>query len=185
ALHEEKAKELPELGSYVTHVVQLKYVKPSELMTVLTPFASQIPNPILPIDGSQMLVLRDYTENVKRMLEMIEKIDVAVPAEFVSEVIPIKYALASDISAALNALSAGGGGTTVGAGAGGGTGATRGGIGGRTGTGFGGGQRSLGGTGAGLGGAYPGTYGTPGIGQQGTQPGVGTTPGTGGTFSDR
>ena len=40
-------------------------------------------------------------------------------------------------------------------------------------------------TGAGLGGAYPGTYGTPGIGQQGTQPGVGTTPGTGGTFSDR
>ena len=185
ALHEEKAKELPELGSYVTHVVQLKYVKPSELMTVLTPFASQIPNPILPIDGSQMLVLRDYTENVKRMLEMIEKIDVAVPAEFVSEVIPIKYALASDISAALNALSAGGGGTTVGAGAGGGAGATRGGIGGRTGTGFGGGQRSLGGTGAGLGGAYPGTYGTPGIGQQGTQTGVGTTPGTGGTFSDR
>src|SRR5262249_10326157 len=43
-----------------------------------------------------------------------------------------------------------------------------------------------GGTGTGLGGAYPGTYGTPGIGQQGAQTGVGgTTPGTGGTFSDR
>src|SRR5262249_28568375 len=70
AIHEEKAKNLPELGSYVTHIVQLKYVKPSEMQQVLTPFASQIPNPILPIDGSQMLVLRDYTENVKRMLEM-------------------------------------------------------------------------------------------------------------------
>jgi general secretion pathway protein D len=181
ALNEQKAKDLPELGSYVTHVVQLKYVKPSELQQVLTPFASQIPNPILPIDGSQMLVLRDYTENVKRMLEMIEKIDVAVPAEFISEVIPIKYALASDISAALNALSAGGGGTTVGGGAGGG-GTSRGG--GRTGSAFGS-QRTLGGTG--VGGSYPGTYGTtPGIGQQATQSPVGgTTPGTGGTFSDR
>ncbi len=179
ALHEEKAKDLPELGSYVTHIVQLRYVKPSELMTVLTPFASQIPNPILPIDGSAILVLRDNTENVKRMLEMVEKIDVAVPAEFISEVIPIKYALASDIASALNSLSAGGGGTTVGAGAGGGT--ARGGT-GRFGGGFGA-QRTVGGVG-GVGGAYPGALNTPGIQQQ--APGaVGTTPGTGGTFSDR
>src|SRR5213075_1572923 len=109
-----------------THVVQLKYVKPSELTTVLQPFASQIPNPILAIDGSSILVLRDYTENVKRMLELISELDVAVPAEYISEVIPIKYALASEISSALNSLSSGGSGTTLG----GGTSTRSGGLGG-------------------------------------------------------
>ena len=74
----------------------------------------KIPNAILPIDSSQILVLRDYAENVKRMLELIEAIDVAVPSEYVSEVIPIKYAQAADIAGALNSLSSGGGGTSVG-----------------------------------------------------------------------
>lgn len=111
------AAQLPELGGYVTHVLQLKYAKPSELVPVLQPFV-KIPNAILPIDGSQMLVLRDYTENIKRMLELIERIDVAVPSEFVSEVIPIKYAKASEIAGALNSLSSGGGGAVVGGGGG-------------------------------------------------------------------
>lgn len=107
------AEQLPDLGQYVTHVVQLKYVKPSELVPILTPF-QKLPNAILPIESNQMLVLRDNTENVKRMLEMIEKVDVAIPSEFVSEVIPIKFAKVSDIAAALSSLSGGGGGTTVG-----------------------------------------------------------------------
>jgi general secretion pathway protein D len=56
------------------------------------------------------------------MLEMIRKVDVTVPSEFISEVIPIKYALSSDIASALNSLSSGGGGgTTLGGGGGGGT----------------------------------------------------------------
>ena len=109
------AAQLPEMGQYVTHVVQLKYAKPSEMVAVLQPFV-KIPNAILPIDSSQILVLRDYTENVKRMLELIKEIDVAIPSEFVSEVIPIKYAKASDIASALNSLSSGGGGTSVGGG---------------------------------------------------------------------
>jgi general secretion pathway protein D len=115
------AAHLPEMGQYVTHIVQLKYAKPSEMLPVLQPFG-KIAGGILPIDVSQILVLRDYTENIKRMLEMIEKIDVAIPSEFVSEVIPIKYAKASEIAGALNSLSSGGGGATVGGG--GGTGGT-------------------------------------------------------------
>ena len=43
------AANLPELGQYVTHVVQLKYAKPSELVPILQPF-SKIPNAILPIE---------------------------------------------------------------------------------------------------------------------------------------
>jgi general secretion pathway protein D len=109
------AGQLPDMGQFVTHVVQLKYAKPSELVPVLTPFV-KIPNAILAIDASQMLVLRDYTENVKRMLELVKEIDVAIPSEFVSEVIPIKYAKASEIASALNSLSSGGGGATVGGG---------------------------------------------------------------------
>ena len=31
-------RNLPELGQYVTHVVQLKYAKPSEMVPVLQPF---------------------------------------------------------------------------------------------------------------------------------------------------
>jgi general secretion pathway protein D len=85
------------------------------MVQALQPFA-KAPNPILPIDSSQMLVLRDFTENVKRMLELIKEIDVAVPSEFIQEVIPIKYALASEISSALNSLGSGGGGATVGGG---------------------------------------------------------------------
>ncbi len=109
----EDADQLPIIGSYVTRVVQTKYVKPSELVQTLTPFQSAA-NAILPVDASQILVLRDNMENVKRMLEMVEKVDVMVESEFISEVIPIKFAKAEDIASALGSLSGGGGGTTVG-----------------------------------------------------------------------
>jgi general secretion pathway protein D len=105
-----RESQLPDMGQYITHVVQLKYVKPSEMVAVLQPFASAIANPILPIDSSQILVLRDFTENIKRMLQVIEEIDVSIPSEYISEVIPIKYAKATDIASALNSLSSGGGG---------------------------------------------------------------------------
>jgi general secretion pathway protein D len=158
---------LPEMGQYMTHVVQLKYAKPSEMLAVLQPFG-KIPGGILPIDVSQILVLRDYTENVKRMLELIKVIDVAIPSEFVSEVIPIKYAKASDIAAALNSLSSGGGGATMG---GGGATGTR-------------GTRTTGMNRTGTTGGYPGQA-MPGM---GVQPGAATTTPTGApgsSFSSR
>jgi len=127
------AAHLAEFGSYVTHVVQLHFSKPTELVPVLTPFG-KIPGGVTAIDSSQILVLRDFTENVKRMLEMIREIDVAVPAEYIQEVIPIKYAKATDIAGALNSLSTGGGGATVGSG---GSGGTRSSTMGRTGGSFG------------------------------------------------
>ena len=103
---------LPALGSYVTHITQLHYVKPTIMQQVITPFA-KLPNAVFPIDDNGILVIRDYAENVKRMLEMIEQIDVSVPAEYVSEVIPIRYAKVDDIASALNSLGGSGGGATV------------------------------------------------------------------------
>lgn len=171
-----KPDELPEFGKFITHVVQLKYARPSEMVQVLQPL-SKIPNSILPIDSSQILVLRDYSENVKRMLEMVKEVDVSIPSEFISEVIPIKYALSSDIANALNSLSSGGGGTTVGSSAtGGGTTGARSSFGGRSGMSSGmGGRGSMG---------YPGST-MPGMNPMGTATQAGTTPGATGSFTDR
>ena len=110
ALDYSSATNLPEMGSYVTHIVQLKYIKPSEMVPVIQPFGKL--NSIIQLDANGILVIRDYAENVKRMLEMIQQVDVSVPAEYISEVIPIKYALAEDIASALNSLG-GSGGSTV------------------------------------------------------------------------
>jgi general secretion pathway protein D len=111
AIDRSTAGQLPDVGQYVTHIVQLKYVKPTIMVPVIQPFA-KLPNSILAIDDNGILVLRDNAENVKRMLEMIQEVDVSVPAEYISEVIPIKYALADDIANALNSLG-GSGGSTV------------------------------------------------------------------------
>jgi general secretion pathway protein D len=103
AFSDQSASQLPEVGQYVTHIVQLKYIKPTEMAPVLQQFAN-IPNGVFPIDSNGILIVRDYAENVKRMLEFITKVDVVVPEVFVSEVIPIKYAMVDDIANALNSL---------------------------------------------------------------------------------
>jgi general secretion pathway protein D len=109
--NDENPDQIPELGSFMTRIVQLKYVKPSEMLPIIQPFAKS-PNAILPIDSNGILVLRDNSENIKRMMEMINKIDVIVPAQYISEVIPIKYAMADDIASVLSSLETPGGGTT-------------------------------------------------------------------------
>ena len=101
------AEELPEASQFVTKIIQLTNAKPSEVIPVVQPFA-KIQGGLLAVDSTQMLIIRDYAVNVKRMLELIEKIDVAVPLEENMEVIPIKYALASEISSVLGSLTSGG-----------------------------------------------------------------------------
>lgn len=140
ALDTNTVDDLPELGSYVTRIVQLNYVKPSEVVPIITPLAKV--NSITPIDSNGILVIRDYAQNVKRMLEMIKMIDVSVPMEYISEVIPIKYAQAQDIASALNSLG-GTGSSTVSFGSSSAPGGVSGahsvsGFGGGTGGGFGG-----------------------------------------------
>jgi general secretion pathway protein D len=109
-----KADEMPEAARYMTRILQLKNAKPSEVVPAIQSFA-KLPNSILPVDSTQILILRDYSDNLKRMLEVIEKIDVAIPIEEDFEVIPIKYALASDMASVLGSLTGGGvaGGTTA------------------------------------------------------------------------
>jgi general secretion pathway protein D len=103
---ETNAAKLGNVDQYMSQIVQLKYAKPSEVVPVITPLA-RIPGNIFPIDSSQILIIRDYSANVKRMLELIAQIDVIAPMDYDQEVIPIKYAKAADIAAALSSLGAG------------------------------------------------------------------------------
>ncbi len=95
----------------MTHIVQLKYVKPSEMMPVIQPL-SKLQNSLFAIDANGILVIRDLAENIQRMLQMIDKIDINVPAVYISEVIPIRYAKVDEIASALASLG-GSGGSTV------------------------------------------------------------------------
>jgi general secretion pathway protein D len=102
------AGKLPDSGRFITEIVQLKYADPEQVVKALSYFTKS-QNSIIYIQSTQSLILRDYTENVKRMLEMLEKIDVTSPLIIKPKVIKIKYALASDIASALSQLGAGGG----------------------------------------------------------------------------
>jgi general secretion pathway protein D len=96
--------ELPEAGQFVTQIVQLTNTLPSQIVPVIQPFG-KVQGGIVPIENSQVLVIRDYAINVKRMLEVIEKVDVVPAFEIISELIPIKYALAADIANVLGSLT--------------------------------------------------------------------------------
>ncbi|MDB6112709.1 MAG: Type and secretion system protein, partial [Pedosphaera sp.] len=169
--------QLPEAGQYVTITKQIKYAKPSELVPILQGF-SKIPNSLMPIDSSGILIIRDYAENAKRILELIEQIDVTTPLDYETRVIPIKYALASEIATALGSL---GGGTGTSIGHSSASSGSPAGIGGGFGGAGGGGIN-----GGGIGGSRFGTsggLGTPG--STGYSPGGATTGARGTSFQDR
>lgn len=155
---------LPEAGKFVTEIVQARYTSVLDLVEILKPF-SRMQNSIIALPSTQTLILRDYTENVERMMEMIKRIDVSSPLIIKPRVIAIKYALASDIASALSSLGAGGG-TSVGKST---SGATSFGSTARPGAnGAMGGTGTMGGIG-GAGGAYPGAAtGTSALGSQAT-----------------
>ena len=155
--------ELRDSMSTVAQIVQLTHMLPEEATSIIQPFAN-LPNSIIAVKGSPVLVLRDYSENVKRMLEILEKVDVEMPLDIETVVIPIKYALAGEIAGVLSGLGATTGSGIAGGAAGGGLG----------GGGFaGGGIGGVGGVGGvgGIGGA--GGFNRPGVGGYGgtTYPG--------------
>lgn len=99
--------QLPDSEQFVTHIVQLKLVKPSEVAQVFASFTKN-PSGIVPIDSSQIIVLRDYASNIKRMVELIEQVDVPPPeSDYRLEVIPIKYGKVTDLFSTMNALITG------------------------------------------------------------------------------
>ena len=160
--------ELPLAEQFITRIVKLETAKPTEIATILQGFA-KTPNAVTPIDSNQTLILRDYASNVKRMLEIVEKVDVMPESDYSFEVIPIKYGKVMDIYASMSALISGGGVGAFGAGASPAAGAAFGTAGGFRGggamnrfggsRGFGGGMNNYGTRGGGYNTGYGGGYG--------------------------
>ncbi len=71
-------KELPDCGSFMMRRVRLKNLRPSEVVPVLAPLA-KAPNAVLPVDSSGELILRDYSSNIRRMLQVLEDLDKKSP----------------------------------------------------------------------------------------------------------
>jgi general secretion pathway protein D len=66
--------QLPESSSYLTYIVKLKNIPAEKANSILQPFA-KLPNSIVAIRGEQILILRDYSANVKRMLKVLEEVE--------------------------------------------------------------------------------------------------------------
>jgi type II secretory pathway component GspD/PulD (secretin) len=65
---------LPESKSVMTRTVQLKNLKPSQTLPVLAPLAG-LPNSIMAIDDQRLLILRDYSINIRRQLQLLEELE--------------------------------------------------------------------------------------------------------------
>jgi len=65
------ADKLPDCGSFMVRMVRLKKSKPSELVPIVQPFA-KVSNGIIPMDKERILVLRDFSSNIKQMLKVID-----------------------------------------------------------------------------------------------------------------
>jgi type II secretory pathway component GspD/PulD (secretin) len=112
------ATNYAEASQFVTHVVQVKHIDPKEAVELAKAFASaQGANGTVALESTKTIILRDFAINVKRMIEVIEKVDVEVEDEFILEVIPIRYGKVEDIHQSLTSVisgTSGGGGGGVG-----------------------------------------------------------------------
>ncbi len=66
--------QLPESSSYCMYVIEVKNRRPGELAKGLQPFA-KMPNSIVAIDSGKVLILRDYSANVRAMLQVLRRLD--------------------------------------------------------------------------------------------------------------
>jgi len=67
-------KQLPESSTYITYITKLKKLAPSDAVSILTPFA-RLPNSIVAYKNSNMIVIRDFSGNVRRMMEVLERVE--------------------------------------------------------------------------------------------------------------
>ncbi len=61
------AERLPEPSNYMGRFVTLKNHKPREVMPMIQPFA-RVPAGIIVLESERLLVLRDFSSNIRRML---------------------------------------------------------------------------------------------------------------------
>jgi general secretion pathway protein D len=95
----------------VSQIFHLNYESAANVVTVLRPLISPN-NTINANPGNNSVVVTDYADNVKRLAKIVAALD--APAVTDLDVIPVRYAIASDLAAMINKLmdsGAGGGGS--------------------------------------------------------------------------
>jgi len=83
----------------ITQVFRLQYESASNLVPVLRPLIAPN-NTIAAYAANNTLVITDYADNLRRLARIIEAID--SPANSDVEVLPMKFALASDVAGIIN-----------------------------------------------------------------------------------
>ena len=68
------ADQLPDSSSYMVYVVELTSRKPSDILPSIQPFA-KMPNSSVAINEGGLLILRDYSSNIRRMLQIIDRLE--------------------------------------------------------------------------------------------------------------
>ena len=86
----------------VTQLVPLRYTTPVEMQKVLQPLVSKT-SVVIPHTQSGMLIITETLSNIKRLLSIVETLDVEYSREEVA-VIPLNYANAEKISTILNTI---------------------------------------------------------------------------------
>ena len=85
----------------VTQIFQLRNQAANNLLPVLRPLIS--PNNTINVDpGSNALVITDYADNIKRLARIIAGLDVPTGSEV--DVVPLRYAVASELALTLQKL---------------------------------------------------------------------------------
>ncbi|MFC0167827.1 type II secretion system secretin GspD [Pseudoduganella danionis] len=89
----------------VSQIFQLNYESAANVVTVLRPLISPN-NTINANPGNNSVVVTDYADNVKRLAKIVAALDVPAVADL--DVIPVRYAIASDLATMVNKLLEGG-----------------------------------------------------------------------------
>ncbi|WP_233237637.1 type II secretion system secretin GspD [Bordetella sp. LUAb4] len=88
-------------GEMVTRVFPLKYENAANLVPVLRPMVPPN-NPVNAYPGNNTVVVTDYADNMERIARVIASID--VPTSIDTAVVPVRYAIASDVAALASQL---------------------------------------------------------------------------------
>jgi general secretion pathway protein D len=96
-----KGQAAPKGDQVATQVFQLNHESAANLVGVLRPLISTN-NTINANPGNNTLVITDYADNLKRLSKIIAAMDTPAAADM--DVIPVRYAIASDIASMINKL---------------------------------------------------------------------------------
>ena len=91
----------------ITQVVKLNYIQVQTAIQTLMPLSGQGETSILPNQSSNSLVLKGKAQNISRLLDVIASIDKPNNEDF--ELIPLDYAVASQVASTLQGLMSSGG----------------------------------------------------------------------------